>query len=193
MKRSDVFYEGLSRAAWGYFLVGIDFSIGTVSILPRFAGFFLLLSAIGLLSEARREMELLQPLCILLAVWSAADWLLSWGGWTVTGHILFLDLLVCVAQLYFHFQFLTDMAAIAERYQPEGGDFDRRLRRWRTMYLVLVTGILLLTKLMSDDLEVWKTFLATMLMIASAIVSLCAVAALFGLRKCLRTVTEIVS
>ena len=141
MVDQSVLYSGLSNAAWGYFFLNFDFNLGTVSIFPRFVGFLLFLSAIRNLSGVRRDLVLLRPLCVLLAAWDAVDWLLSWGGGDVAGHVLFLDLLVAVAGLYFHFQFLTDMAAFAEQYQPEGGDLDSRIRRRRTVYLVLITVI----------------------------------------------------
>ena len=125
-------HSGLSNAAWGYFFLNFDFNLGTVSIFPRFVGFLLFLSAIRKLSGARRDLALLRPLCALLGVWAAVDWLFSWSGGSVDGQILFLDLLVSVAGLYFHFQFLTDMAAFAEQYQSEGGDLDSRIRRRRS-------------------------------------------------------------
>lgn len=89
-------YGGLSNAAWGYFFLHIHFKLNTVDILPVFVGYLLLLSAIGKLSGERRDLNLLRPLCVLLTGWSGLDWLLSWVGGDVEGHILFLDLLVTV-------------------------------------------------------------------------------------------------
>ncbi len=145
-------YRGLSHAAWGYFFLHFDLNLGPVSILPRFVGWLLLLSALTALSGARRELRLLRPLAILEALWNGADWLLSWTGGGVEGHILFLDLLTAVVTLYFHFQFLTDLAALAERYQPEKGTLARRLLRRRTAYTLSLTAITLtgeLSKLFS--------------------------------------------
>ncbi|MDE6998163.1 MAG: hypothetical protein K2P04_09875, partial [Oscillospiraceae bacterium] len=63
-------YKGLSHAAWGYFFLNFDFYLGTVSIFPRFAGYLLFLSTIGKLAGERRDLLLLRPLCVLLAVWN---------------------------------------------------------------------------------------------------------------------------
>ena len=139
---------GLSSAAWGYLLLNLDINLGTVSILPRFAGFLLLLSAIGRLSGERRDLPLLRPLCVLLAGWAAVDWLFSWRGADLDGLFPALDLIVAAAGLYFHFQFLTDMAALAREYQPEGDSLDRKLLRRRTAYVVLCTAGALLTGLL---------------------------------------------
>lgn len=192
MTDQSTLYNGLSNAAWGYFFLNFDFNLGTVSIFPRFVGFLLFLSAIKKLSEARRDLALLRPLCVLLAVWAAVDWLLSWGGGDVDGHILFLDLLVSVAGLYFHFQLLTDMAAFAEQYQPEGGNLDDRIRRRRTVYIVLITLIAVISWLWSSHLSpqqigtgsgiIWGALAVAA--VAAVITALLIMVALFELRRC---------
>ena len=136
-------YTGLSHAAWGYFLLHFNFNLNvdstSINILPSFAGALLLLSAVNKLSAERRDLKLLRPLCMILAAWHLADWLLALAGTSLTGKILFLDLIFTAVLLYFHFQFLTDMAAIAEKYQPAGETLNRRILRRRTVLLVLAT------------------------------------------------------
>lgn len=143
-------YTGLSHAAWGYFFLYVNFNLNfgsaSINILPEFAGALLLLSAVDKLSAERRDMRLLRPLCMVLAAWHLANWLLALIGSSLSGKFLFLDLLFTAVLLYFHFQFLTDMAAIAKKYQPEpdqdqpqGYDLDRRILRRRTVLLVLST------------------------------------------------------
>lgn len=179
-------YSGLSNAAWGYFFLHFDFNLGTVSIFPRFVGWLLLLSACEKLSGQRRDLALLRPLAILLAAWYALDWLLSWGGGDVDGHILFLDLLITVAGLYFHFQFLTDMAALAEQYQPEGADLDGQLRGRRTVYVVLTTMFALMGNVLAELPESGRDFLAVGMMLAALITAFLVMAALFRLRRYFR-------
>lgn len=136
-------YTGLSHAAWGYFLLHFNFNLNSdsvsINILPSFAGALLLLSAVDKLSAERRDLKLLRPLCMILAAWHLADWVLALTGSSLSGKLLFLDLIFTVVLLYFHFQFLTDMAAIAEKYQPEGETLNRRILRRRTVLLVLAT------------------------------------------------------
>lgn len=179
-------YRGLSQAAWGYFFLHFDFNLGTVSIFPRFIGFLLFPSAIGKLSGERRDLVLLRPLAALLGAWAALDWLLSWSGGSVSGHILFLDLLMAAANLYFHFQFLTDMAALAERYQHEGDDLDQRLRRRRTVYVVLMTAIDLVIDLPDGLLGEWQRWTALGMAVIACIAALFVMTGLFGLRRCFR-------
>ena len=149
-------------------------------------GFLLFPSAIGKLSGERRDLVLLRPLAALLGAWAALDWLLSWSGGSVSGHILFLDLLMAAANLYFHFQFLTDMAALAERYQPEEDDLDQRLRRRRTVYVVLMTAIDLVIDLPDGLLGEWQRWTALGMAVIACIAALFVMTGLFGLRRCFR-------
>ena len=66
-------YDGISHAAWGYLFLYLDINLGTVSVLPRFVGWLLFLSAIEKLKAERRDLALLRSLGTLLAAWSAAD------------------------------------------------------------------------------------------------------------------------
>ena len=175
--------SGLSNAAWGYFFLHFDFNLGTVSIFPRFVGWLLLLSACVKLSGKRRDLALLRPLAVLLAAWSALDWLLSWGGADVDGHILFLDLLVTVAGLYFHFQFLTDMAALAEQYQPEGAGLDGKLRSRRTVYVVLTTLFALLGNLLAELPDHLGEWIFIGMALTALLAAFLIMAALFRLRR----------
>ena len=139
MTDRQTMYEGLSHAAWGYLLLCVDFNLGNVSILPRFAGWLLFLSAIEKLKEERRDLALLRPLGALMALWTGADWLASWAGRDVDGLFLPLDLVIAAAPLDFLFQFLTELAALAEAHHPEGEALSRRILLCRTVQTVLVT------------------------------------------------------
>lgn len=190
MTDRETLYRGLSNAAWGYFLLYIHFRVNTVDILPAFVGYFLLLSAIGRLSEERRDLALLRPLGMLLAGVNGVDWLLSWAGADLDGMFLSLDLLVIAAGLYFHFQFLTDMAALAEQYQPQGGDLDRRLLRRRTAYIVLYTAMFVCRYLPFGRFQEQQTYVVIALGAAMLVVVLFIMGGLFELRRCFREQEE---
>lgn len=183
MTDQDVLYRGLSHASWGYFFLNFDSNLGTVSATPRFVGFLLLLSAINKLSGQRKDLALLRPLAVLMVAWTGADWLVSWFGGHVEGHILFLDLLVAAAGLYFHFQFLTDMAALARQYQPAGYGLDRRIRNCRTVYVVVYTAVALFANFVPELDGNWRQYA----MLAGAVVAVSATLtvmfALFALRR----------
>lgn len=177
--------SGVSQAAWGYFFLHININIGSVSILPAFVGYLLMLSAIGKLSGERRELGLLRPLCIILAIWNGADWLASFAGMSLDGLFTPLDILVSVAGLYFHFQFLTDMTALAERCQPQGSPIARRLINRRTVYVTLMAVTDVFFSLPSQLWGNAQAVIAILCGLASAVAALTAMFSLFSLRKCL--------
>lgn len=179
-------YRALSNGAWGYLFLNFDLNIGTVSVTPRFVGWLLFVAAIRDLSPERRDLALLRPLALLLAACSGADWLLSWVHGSVGGHILFLDLLMAAAAIYFHFQFLTDLAALAQLRQPEGGSLDRRLRRRRTVYILLTTGVSVLMHLSGERYAGFQGYAALGLSAAALITALCIMAGVFELRGLFR-------
>lgn len=185
-------YDGASYAAWGYLLYYLDINLNTVSILPRFAGYLLLLSAAKAWQEERRDLGLLRPLGLLLTAWYGADWLLSWRGGTLDGRFLFLflDLLVGAAQLYFHFQFLTDAAALAAKYQPPEGTLDRDILRLRTAQTVLITAITALYPLALQQEKIGTllpaTLIMTVLAVAGVVMGLILILKMFSLRKLFR-------
>ena len=183
MTDREKLYSGLSNAAWGYFFLTFDFNLNNVSVLPRFVGFYLLFSAIGKLSGERRDLNLLRPLCVLLTGWSGLDWLLSWLGGDVEGHILFLDLLVTVVTLYFHFQFLTDMAALSECCQPEDDNLASRIRGHRTAFTLLITVFGLMADLTPVLPWEWWAGMIVFGALITCIVALIIMADLFHLRK----------
>ena len=183
MTDREKLYSGLSNAAWGYFFLTFDFNLNNVSVLPRFVGFYLLFSAIGKLSGERRDLNLLRPLCVLLTGWSGLDWLLSWVGGDVEGHILFLDLLVTVVTLYFHFQFLTDIAALSQRYQPEGDNLASRVRGHRTAFTLLITVFGLMADLTPVLPWEWWAGMIVFGAMITCIVALISMSDLFTIRK----------
>ena len=136
---TQTLYQGVSHAAWGYFFLYFDVNLGPLNVLPDWAAYLLFLSAIGKLRGEQRDFLLLRPLGIALAAWNGADWLLSWAGRSVDGLFLPLDLLIAVAGIYFHFQFLTDCAELASVHQPPEAGVDQRIRQWRTVQTVLLT------------------------------------------------------
>ena len=118
-----------------------------------------------------------------LAVWTALDWAASWVGADVDGRFPPLDLLTAVAGLYFQFQFLTDMAALAELYAPEDPALCRRILRCRTMQTVLLTVFALTGYLPSPLTGEFAGLTFTALAIAYLAAGLVLMAAMFALRR----------
>ena len=182
-------YDGISKAAWGYFFIYFNININTVSLIPSFVGYLLFLSAIECLKEEERELSLLHTLGVILAAWHGIAWLASWISFNLDGAWQFIDIIISLVNLYFHFQLLTNIASIATKYQPEGYEQDAKLLRYRTLQTVMLTAILIITRLQPWLSEVW-TYISVVMLIVYLIAGICLMKALFDLRRCLPTGEE---
>ncbi len=182
MKDPKTLYQGVSCVAWGFFFEYFDFNINGISVLPAFVGYCLFWKAIGLLQEERRDLALLRPLGLLLIGWHLLAWLCTFAGYSLENGpdlLRMAGVVVSLADLYFHFQLLTDLAAMAADYQEDSSLDTRllRLRTWQTVFLTLMT---LLVYLRADG---WWSGLTICMAIAGVVTGLCIMLNLFALRK----------
>ena len=78
--------HALSKIAWAYLLILLNFRINDLDLLPNWAGYLLIFLAIGQLSGELRNLPLLKPFCILLGIAAGVDWLaLPLSGAELTG------------------------------------------------------------------------------------------------------------
>ena len=181
-------YSGISKAAWGYFFLYFNINFNNVSILPSFVGYLLFLSAINLLKEEERELSLLHTLGVIMALWTGVEWLASFVGINLEGMWQFIDIIISLVNLYFHFQFLTNLASIAAKYQSEGYELDAKLLRYRTLQTVMLSAIEVIICFQPWLSEAW-TVISICMLIVYLIAGICLMKALFDLRKCLPTNT----
>lgn len=179
-------YDGISKAAWGYFFLYFNINMNSVSLLPSFVGYLLFLSAINDLQDEERELSLLPILGVILAVWHGIAWLASWVTLNLDGAWQFVDIIIGLVNLYFHFQLLTNLASIAAKYQPEGYEQDAKLLRYRTLQTVMLTAITILTHLHPWLSEIW-IYISVGMLIVYLIAGICLMKALFDLRRILPT------
>ena len=87
--------SALSRIAWAYLLIHLHFRLNNLDVLPDWAGYLLIFSAIGLLAGELRDLPLLRPFCILLGAVSGVDWLsFLLTGAEFTGRFFLLSALI---------------------------------------------------------------------------------------------------
>ena len=110
MSKYQKLYDGIERAAWGYFFVYFNFNINSVNLIPTFIGYILFLSAIDCLCEEERELDLLRILGGILTVWHIFSWLAGLVSIDLDGMLQAIDIVIGVVNIYFHFQLLTNLA-----------------------------------------------------------------------------------
>lgn len=173
-------YTHISQIAWGYLWIYLNIHLGSINILPAFVGYFLLWQAIDALKDKEQEMQLLRPLVFILIGWHGMQWILSWKGFNLGEWSTFLSLIIFMIDLYFHFQFLTNLASIAARYAD--GDYNEKLLRYRTIITILNTIIAVITYI-RNWMGAYADVVAAILLIINVIYLISLMSTLFKLRK----------
>lgn len=164
----------VKKIAWGYLFLHLNFTLFVINILPNWAGFILFFSALSIIREEDESAGLLSPLCVALGLWEGLLWAAAIVGLEVNSTIL--ELIVSIISIYFHFQLLTNLSVIAERYRcPQAGSI-RLLRTVRT-----IISTLLALPFPYTDHEV-LVFISILVSLAAAI---WLIAVLFSLRRSL--------
>ena len=140
MTMQEQLYPLARRAFWGYFFVLLNFNftfndVFALPFLPNSLGWWWLAQVCREGRELRPSLGLLRPFCLGLAVWNAQQFFPTLEG-RIPGLV---SLLVGLVTLYTHFQFLTDLAALADEALP-GGEQGNKLRSVRTV-LVVITAL----------------------------------------------------
>ena len=190
MTTCEKLYKGISQIAWGYLFIFLHINIGTVDILPDFAGYVLFLSAINILKEFIPEMRLLRTIGIILTLWNFSDWVLTIIGYEGSNILQIISILITVINLYFNFQLLTNLATIAAIYQREGCTYDRKILTYRTFIVVLLTVFAVTSHFMPLLDETVMTVISLILIAGGVLAIILLMVAIFGLRKNLLTDDE---
>ena len=183
-------YNGISKAIWGYFFLYFNINLGTISILPSFIGYILFLKSIDLLQDEERELSLLKTLGVILGIWEGIQWLANCVGYSFDGKWQFINLIIGLLNLYFHFQFITNLASIAKKHQQESCIYDRNLLTYRTILTILQTIFIVFTTF-NFILEEVMIYITVILGIIFVIVCIGIMVILNQLRKHLKNDEEI--
>jgi len=131
--------DALAFIAWGYVFLYLDFRLNfglPLNLLPDWAAYLLFCLALPELGKAVPTALLLRPLGVFLGVWELVSPLVEgdMGGlFTVAG------LVSLVLDLYFHFQLLSDLAALAGQHGLPHQQRLLRLRSFRTVFITLLS------------------------------------------------------
>jgi len=131
VKEKITLSTAVGRIAWGYVFLHFNLNINTFDLVPDWVCYALILSVLPVLGEVQRSILLLRTMTIGLCIWKTVTWInpLFQG---------FLELLASVISLYYHFQLLTDLAAIGEKM---GYPDTKKLLNLRTGRTLIATGV----------------------------------------------------
>lgn len=124
--------SAIKKIAISYIFIYFSINIVVFDILPGWLGYFMIVSALPLLSQEEKSAHLLRPFGIILGIWNIIEWTLKILGaeWNLT----LIGLIIGIITIYFHFQLITNIASL---------DIDRpkrkRLLMLRTIIVILNT------------------------------------------------------
>lgn len=185
-------YNGISKVIWGYFFLYFNINLGTISILPSFVAYILFSQAVELLRAEERELSLLRPLGVILGTWAAIEWVATCVGYSFGEKWQFISLIIGLVNLYFHFQFITNLASIATKHQQENSSYDKKLLTCRTVQTIMLTVILIIINLYSLFNEIW-VYVSVIFAICYVAISVHIMMTLNGLKKHLKREEEILN
>lgn len=182
MPEREKLAAGLGCAAWGYFLLLFNFEINGFNLLPEFLGYALFFWALEHFAGTGPDWAGLKSLCLFLLIYNLLNYVQIIDALPVG---MFVIMLAAVAQIYFHFQFLSGVAELAA---SEAADekLVGKFFGWRTVYVVLMTGLCVLLYFFNGDFDSWLVWPVLLLGFAVMVAEFWLMLALFKLRKILR-------
>jgi len=146
----EVIGTGIKKIASGYLFLYIAFHLGSVDILPDWAAYLLMLKGIGMIGEWKESALLLKPLGRILISWEVIEWIGSFLGITIELEVI--TNFICIMDLYFHFQMLTEISEIGKETGP---GYWKKICRLRTVKTLLSTTMVVVTILPMPSI-VWN-------------------------------------
>lgn len=135
MEQKEQLSQALRKVFWAYIFLYFDINLGSIDILPAWIGYIFFYQAIRDGIEIEEESaKLLKPICMMLVIYRLIDWCILMFG--IGMDILIVSELFAVIALYFHFQLLTNLANIADKYSYLEAN---TLLNLRTIHTVLMT------------------------------------------------------
>ncbi len=182
MPEREKLVAGLGCAAWGYFLLLFNFEINGFNLLPEFWGYALFFWALEHFAGTGPDWAGLKSLCLFLLIYNLLNYVQIIDALPVG---MFVIMLAAVAQIYFHFQFLSGVAELAASEAADEKLVGKFLG-WRTVYVVLMTGLCVLLYFFNGDFDSWLVWPVLLLGFAVMVAEFWLMLALFKLRKILR-------
>lgn len=163
MTQREQLSRSLRKIFWGYIFLYFDIKLGTIDVLPAWLGYVFFYQGIrnGIEVE-ENSAKLLKPICMALIIYSLINWIMTMFGIGID--ILIISDLFAVIALYFHFQLLTNLANIADRYSYLNVN---ALLNLRTIHTVLMTTLAFTVHF--DEIE----WLSMLIVVVQVIVMIC--------------------
>ena len=156
----------IKRVALGYVLIYFNINIGTLNLLPNWAGYLLIVSALPFLSQKEGSAILLKPLGVTLALWSGFEWVFALFGGKADAYLI--GVTVGILNIYFHFQLITNISEFASEPNRK-----KRLLILRSATVIFCTATVILLSIPDIRYAAIITGIAQCVMCVWVCVELC--------------------
>ena len=141
MIERKIISNAVGKIAWGYIFIHLNFNLGSINLLPDWIGYFLIVSSLNTVGGVEKSALLLKTPGYCAAAWCAVLWMINIFGLAPDSFIYnMVDMILSIVMLYFHFQLLTNLAEVAEKYMCP---HKPKLLVLRNMRTVLITFLYL--------------------------------------------------
>ena len=188
-------YKSIGKILWGYVFILFSINIGTVDILPDFAGYILLMIGIISAADELEHLSLLKALSIVMAVWSAFVWVCD--IFAISSEVFtYISASVGAVNIILNFTLLSELAAICGNYQTTEQKLDKKLLTARNIYVVCIgasvlSSLLLLIFSKTEEVLIAITVAVSLICIVMFIVVMVLLLqGLSGLKKRLMTLSQ---
>lgn len=171
--------SAIKKVAISYIFIYFHINISVIDILPDWLGYFMIVSALPILSKKEQSAQLLRPFGIAIGVWNIINWVLKItdAPWNFT----LISLLFSIVTIYFHFQLITNIASLDIEHSKR-----KRLLALRTTTVLLHTVLTLSLFIPTTiDNEVYSYILMFMA-IPQIVICFWIAGELFGFSKTMR-------
>ncbi len=153
----------IKKTAIGYIFIYINIKIATVDILPNWAGYIMIITALPILAQKVNSAKLLKPLGIILCIGAVINWGLDIIAYPISVHII--SVLIGIIGIYFHFQLITNIAEITVDEARK-----KRLIILRSLTVILDTIIIFISLIFSTiygEIYMYITFVIAIVKLAA--------------------------
>jgi len=167
--------KAIGSIAWGYVFIHMHINLGTIDILPDWSGYLMIVLTLDTIGKCEESALLLKKTGYFISGWMGITWFMNIFQIMPAGFIYNMtDMIFSILILYFHFQLLTNLADVAEKYMCP---HKNRLLVLRNIRTIMITFICL--PLPFAEYE-WLMYIP---LVVSLVVMLWTVVDLFSLKK----------
>lgn len=174
------------KIAWGFFLMHMNFNLGPVDIMPDWAGYALIVSALAFVVAFEEDLKKLRSVGIALLVWSVITWIGDIFG--IGTYLSYVGFIPAIGNMYFIYRLFSELSDVSDKYScPQ----TLSLRFWGIANVVstAVASVISYLALIFSDVEIFA-MVGMIILSIGLIIMLGSMITLFRFSSALKDVSD---